>query len=88
MFGCELPVVAYKNESFLALPELVVDGFTGMIFTCPEELSACLKDWFNDFSSSAYDERKNRLQNNIKTRKNESWEEHWNNIAKPFFTPA
>ena len=84
MFGCELPVAAYKNESFLALPELV-DKNTGMVFTSPEELCSCLKDWFHDFSSSAYNERKNNLKNNIKAKKDENWEEHWTKVAKPFF---
>ena len=84
MFGCELPVVAYKNESFLALPELV-DKNTGMVFTSPEELGLCLKGWFNDFCSLAYNNRKNHFKNNIKAKNDENWEEHWTIVAKPFF---
>ena len=84
MFGCELPVAAYTNESFLALPELV-DKNTGMVFTSAEELCSCLKSWFNDFSSLAYSERKNNFKDNIKAKKDENWEVHWTKVAKPFF---
>ena len=85
MFGCELPVIAYKRENFVALPELVVDGFTGKVFTSPEELSMRLREWFNHFPSNSYEERKNDFKNNIKAFKGEKWEEHWEKVAKPFF---
>ena len=86
MFGCELPVVALRNHTFVALPELVKEGYTGKVFTTPEELSLCLKKWFNNFLSDPYNERQNEFKNNIKTSfKNENWESHWKNVAKPYF---
>ena len=89
MFGCELPVVAYKNQSFVSLPELVVEGYTGKVFTTPEELSSCLKKWFNDFLSDQYNERQNEFKDNIKRLfKNENWEIHWKKIARPYFNES
>ena len=77
MFGCELPVAAYRNENFVALPELVVHGITGKVFCTPQELARELKDWFNDFGSPSYNERNDNFKNNIKEFKKENWEKHW-----------
>ena len=86
MFGCELPVIAYRNENFVALPELVVDGYTGKVFSSPKELSSCLKEWFSNFLNDQYNVRQNNFKNNIQELfKNESWETHWKNVAKPCF---
>ena len=85
MFGCELPVAAYRNKNFAALPELVVDGITGKVFSTPDELDACLKDWLNDFGSPSYNNRNAIFKDNIKEFKRETWEEHWVTYAKPFF---
>ena len=85
MFGCELPVAAYKDDNFVALPELVIEGLTGKIFTCQKSLTKCLKDWFFDFGTQEYEDRKNNFKNNIRQVRRENWEQHWNKVAKPFF---
>ncbi|RZF40575.1 hypothetical protein LSTR_LSTR013289 [Laodelphax striatellus] len=46
MFGCSLPVAAYK---FNALHELVDEGKTGMVFETSNQLAEKIKDWFRDF---------------------------------------
>ena len=85
MFGCELPVAAYKDDNFVALPELVIEGLTGKIFTCQNSLTKCLKDWFLDFGTQEYEDRKNNFKHNIRQVRRENWEQHWNKVAKPFF---
>ena len=82
MFGCELPVVAKK---FPALSELVVHGSNGMVFDTAEELSHCLEEWFNEFLGNKYTKRSKAFKENVKKFKEESWSEHWINIAKPQF---
>ena len=85
MFGCELPVAAYKDDNFVALPELVIEGLTGKIFTCQNSLTKCLKDWFLHFGTQEYEDRKNNFKDNIRQVRRENWEQHWNKVAKPFF---
>ncbi|XP_075224920.1 ALG1, chitobiosyldiphosphodolichol beta-mannosyltransferase [Lycorma delicatula] len=81
MFGCGLPVAAYK---FQALSELVEDGKNGIVFTTSQELAEHLIEWFKDFPNDQ--ERHNCFRKNIEQNfQNLRWHENWVQHAQPIF---
>lgn len=91
MFGCGVPVLAYKDEHFKAIDELVIEDFYGLTFgstfECCEKLFHLLDD-FRSQDNCSIDEVEDsplaRYKKNIKRRFLLSrWEDNWNREARP-----
>lgn len=84
MFGCGIPVLAYKYK---AIDELVKDDFYGSIFLNVNELSHRLYTLLRDFyveDSCSRDLPLVRYRKNIKRHFLLSrWEDNWNREARP-----
>lgn len=83
LFGCGIPVLAYKYK---AINELVVEDFYGLTFTDSQDLflrlKFLLKDFYHHEDGLPLDRyRKNICQHFLKSR----WETNWKKIAKPLF---
>jgi len=90
MFGCGIPVLAYK---FPAINELVIEDFYGLTFDGSDDLFTklvlLLQDFYTEDTCSRYEVEKSslgRYKKNIKRRFLLSrWEDNWNREAKPVF---
>ncbi|XP_071442319.1 chitobiosyldiphosphodolichol beta-mannosyltransferase isoform X1 [Hetaerina americana] len=93
MFGCGLPVCAYKYQ---CLDELVEDGSNGMTFTTSEELTKHIIGWFKGFpweedtSSRNEVKEKNQLRHetfrkNVEKFGQTRWHDNWKQNALPLF---
>jgi len=79
MYGCHLPVCAID---YLALPELVKHGQTGLVFRDSEELAAQIFNLLKDFPSTAV---LDKMRSNIEELHSVKWESEWEKSALPLF---
>ncbi|KAJ1918533.1 hypothetical protein H4219_002547 [Mycoemilia scoparia] len=79
MFGCELPVCAFK---FNCIDELVQNNVNGLTFTNSKELTECLKALLIDNGSETNLEK---LRKGVEPFANLSWEDNWNTNALSIF---
>jgi beta-1,4-mannosyltransferase len=89
LFGCGIPVLAYKYQ---AINELVVEDFYGLTFKDSQDLflqlTLLLKDFYHqDSPQEQYESsRLNRYRKNITRHFLKSrWESNWKQTAKPIF---
>jgi beta-1,4-mannosyltransferase len=89
LFGCGIPVLAYRYK---AINELVVEDFYGLTFRDSQDLFLQLTQLLKDFyhqdgpkekceSSPLDNYRKNITRHFLKSR----WETNWKQVAKPMF---
>lgn len=80
MFGCNLPVCAYK---FPAIQELVIDGVNGLTFGNAAELSLQVSKLTSDFPGE--NGLLNRLVSGVENCATNKirWQANWNEVVKP-----
>jgi beta-1,4-mannosyltransferase len=80
MFGSGLPVCAL---SYNCIHELVQDGETGLLFSCPEELCEHLVSLLKGFPGSVSPKLWHLQQQVAKKEQGLRWEKNWQDVAWP-----